>query len=112
MIRSVTAVTLALGVMLVLPSAASAGAPDRTYVRYAKVRDQLIACSLDRSYRHLAAEKRRRCPRLRRRYTLYSFYGAPSTTFIICKTRRCPAGPSGVPDPSGSAPRRAVRVYG
>ena len=112
MIRSVTAVTLATGVVLALPGAASAGSPDRTYVRYAKVRDQLIACSLDRGYRHLGAEKRRQCPRLRCRYALYSFYGAPSTTFIICKTRRCPARPIGVPSLRGTAPARAVRVYG
>jgi hypothetical protein len=116
MSRSVIAITLALAITSVSAVPASAGAPpdepERTYVRYAKVRDQLIGCSIDRGWRHLGAEKRKRCRTLRRRYALYSRYGAISTTFIICKTSRCPAGPDGVPNPRGPAPAIAVRVYG
>ena len=114
--RSVTAITLALTITVATAIPASAGAPpdepDRTYVRYAKVRDKVIACSLDRGWRHLGTERRKQCRTIRRRYALYSRYGAISTTFIMCKTSRCPRGPEGVPNPRGNDTDGAVRVYG
>ena len=111
--RSVTAITLglALAATLVLPPSVAAQ-PDRTYQRYAKVRDQMKACAIDGQWRHLSATKRKQCRRLRRRYSLWSYYGTPGATFIRCKTSRCPTRPRGVPDTRGRAPRDAVRMYG
>lgn len=100
-------VVSALGVGLAVPASASA-APDRTFVRYAKIRDILIGCSLDRGWRHLGPTKRRQCTRYRRRYVLYSFYGHPGFSFYYCRTSRCPARPIGVPDPRRRPPRDAV----
>ena len=115
--RSVTAITVAaVAGALALPATAGADhpndEPERTYQRYAKVRDKLTACSIDRNWRHLSTVKRKQCRRLRRRYALYSRYGAVSRTFIICKTSRGPPHPIGVPNPRGRPPRLGVRVYG
>ena len=112
--RYVTTITLvlALSCALAAPAGATHSGPDRVYQRYAKIRVQLIGCALDRALRHLGTEVRRRCPRLRRRYTLYSRYGILGTSFFICKTRRCPKGPLGVPNPRGRPDPRAVRIYG
>jgi hypothetical protein len=110
--RYVTAVTLCLtlGAIGAMPANA---APDRTYVKYAQVRDKVKACALDGQSRALGTERRKQCSKLRKRYTLYGRFGIPGTTFIRCKTRKhCPKAPIGVPNPRGPIPARSVRIYG
>src|SRR5688500_6066913 len=110
--RCVTVITV-LGLLagLALPLSSASGQPDRRYVKYAKVRDQLIACSIDRGGRALSAARRRGCARLQRLYRLYSFRGAISTSFIRCRTSDCPPAPLNVPDPRGPLPGEAVVVF-
>lgn len=111
MTRCVTVGTLAVLVaVLAFPAGAAAADQGTIYRKYAKVRDQMTACSIDRGWRHLSSSKRRTCKRLRRRYVLYAFYDSPGKTFIKCKTRRCPRRPIGVPNPRGPIPSDA-RVF-
>ena len=98
-----------LAVLVVAAGGAQAGTPDSRYVRYAKVRDQVKACVLDRGYRHLGQEKRRTCRRYRARYRLFSFNGS-ADFFLHCLTSTCPPQPIGVPDPRASIPNEAT-VY-
>jgi hypothetical protein len=108
----VTLITvLGLLIGLALPLASASGQAERRYVKYAKVRDQLIGCSIDRGGGALSDDHRRRCTRLQRLYRLYSFRGSISTSFIRCRTSTCPPAPLGVPDPRGAPPSEAVVVY-
>ena len=101
--RMFAAALIAAIALLSLAATASAGNPDNTYQRYAIVRDQVRACVLDRTYRHLGQEKRRTCRSYRRLYGLAS-PGGSSDVFLVCFTRRCPTAPPGVPNPRGRVP--------
>ena len=88
--------------------AASAGAADQgeTYRRYAQIRNDLIACSLDRTWHHLGATKRRMCPRLRKLYILWGEGGESGRFHVHCRSsRKCPAAPDGEPNPRSPIPR-------
>lgn len=81
---------------------------DSTYKRYAQIRDQTRACVLDRSYRHLGAEKRRTCRRYRPLYVLYVRDGGESAEFHLhCLTSTCPRTPPGEPSARAAIPRGA-----
>jgi hypothetical protein len=87
---------------------ASAGSDvQATYVKYAKIRDKLIACSLDRSVHQLGEEVRKHCPRYRELYTLWSEPGESFNYHVHCNTKKCPAQPIGEPDPRDPIPRGA-----
>ena len=110
--RYVTAVTLVLAVggLGAMPSNA---APDKTYQKYAQVRDKMKGCALDAQSGALGTERRKECKKLKKNYTLYGRFGIPGTTFIRCKKRKpCPKAPIGVPNPRGPIIPRAVRIYG
>ena len=98
-----------LGVVVVLLTGAATAAADERddFIRYGKVREQMLACSLDRTWHHLGSVERRRCKRLRKLYVLWSEYGSAGF-HIHCKTRRCPPRPIGEPDPRAPIPRGAV----
>ena len=112
--RSVTAITLTAAVLAATATPATAvRQPDRTYAKYAQIRDRLKACALDGQANHLGPEKRKMCPKLKKRYTLYGRFGVPGQTFFRCKTRKhCPKAPIGAPNPRGPIPRESVRIYG
>src|SRR3954452_9516518 len=83
----------------------SSSGPEQTYRRYALIRDQLIACSLDRQVHQLVDEARKRCPRYRELYTLWSNPGESFNYHVHCNTRKsCPAQPIGEPDPRRAIP--------
>jgi hypothetical protein len=111
--RTLFAVTALLAVLAVLPvGGAVAGSDDPTgdqYRAYASVREKLVACSLDRQWRHLGADARKRCVRLRKLYILWSDPRYSSNSYhVYCRTaRKCPAAPDGEPDPRAPIPRGA-----
>lgn len=74
------------------------------YRAYALIRERLISCSLDRSYRHLGTEARRKCTSLRKLYVLYSDPGESYRYHVHCKTSKCPATPDGEPNARGPIP--------
>jgi hypothetical protein len=91
------------------PGIAGAGdSAGETYRAYALIRERLITCSLDRTWRHLGAEARRRCARYRRLYVLWSAPGESYRYHVYCRTSRCPAQPVGEPDPHAPLPPDAV----
>jgi hypothetical protein len=78
------------------------------YRAYAVVRQQMIACSLDRTWNHLAASGRKRCVRLRKLYILWSSPGESGGYHVHCRTRRsCPPTPFGEPDALAPIPSGA-----
>ena len=110
--RYVTAVTLCLtlGAIGAMPTNAE---PDRTYMKYAQVRDTMKGCALNAQSGALGTERRKACKKLKKNYTLYGRFGIPGTTFIRCKKRKpCPKAPIGVPNPRGPMLAGAVRIYG
>ena len=101
---------VALGAAGGLAATATAGSsdPGETYRKYALVREQLVTCSLDRTWRHLGGDQRKRCTRIRKLYTLWSEPGESYRYHVHCKTKKCPAQPVGEPDPRAPIPRGAV----
>ncbi len=87
-------------------AASTAGAADagETYRAYALVRERLITCSLDRTWRHLGSEARKRCARVRRLYVLWSEPGESYRYHLHCRTAKCPATPEGEPDARAPMP--------
>ena len=84
--------------------------PGETYRKYAQIRNDLYACSLDRTYRHLGAEDRRGCARLRKLYILWSEPGESGRFHIFCRTsKKCPAAPIGEPSTRSPIPAGAKR---
>jgi hypothetical protein len=112
-VRHRAAAAIVLMALAVPIGVASAGDTVRErYQRYAEIREQMLACSLDATWNHMSATWKRRCVRLRRLYTLWidPTYGA-SNYHLHCRTRsRCPAPPIGEPDPRDPIPRRALVV--
>jgi hypothetical protein len=100
---------LAFAAALLVPTAIAAAASDPTgeqYTRYALIRDDLRACSLDRTWHHLGTTQRKRCVRLRRLYTLWSDPTFSSNSYHVhCNTAKsCPAAPEGEPSPREAIP--------
>lgn len=92
------------------PATAGSSDPGETYRKYAQIRNNLYACSLDRTYRHLSAEKRSTCPRLRRLYILWADPGESGGFHVFCRTsKKCPAAPIGEPNPRSPIPSGAQR---
>jgi hypothetical protein len=92
-----------------LAAPAGAGSSDQgtIYLKYALIRDKLIACSLDRTNQHLGKAQRARCPRYRELYTLWSSPGESYGYHVHCNTKKCPAQPFGEPDPRQPIPAGA-----
>ena len=87
--------------------AATAGADEQseTYRKYGQIRNNLIACSLDRTWHHLSAEQRRRCGRLRKLYVLWAEGGESGRYHVHCRSsKKCPTAPFGEPDPRSPIP--------
>jgi hypothetical protein len=92
---------------------ASAGdSVGETYDRYAQVRQQLLACSLDETWNHMSATGKKRCVRLRRLYTLWSDPNYSGTSYHVhCRVRsRCFDAPPGEPDPRRAIPRGSTVI--
>jgi hypothetical protein len=109
------AVTALLAVLVLVPVGSAMAGSDATgeqYRAYASVREKLVACSLDRQWRHLGADARKRCVRLRKLYILWSDPRYSSNSYhVYCRTaKKCPAAPDGEPDPRAAIPRGA-NVY-
>ncbi len=104
----VAALLVAVSLTAALPASAGAGdSAGETYRAYASIREHLISCSLDRTWRHLGSEGRRRCKRLRRLYVLWSDPGESYRYHVHCRTRKCPATPEGEPDARAPIPSTA-----
>ena len=103
---------LALALAFSVGTASAGDSVGDRYERYAKIREQMIGCSLDRTWNHMSRTGKRRCVRLRRLYTLWSDPNYSGTSYHLhCRTsRRCPAAPIGEPDPRRPIPRGAL-VY-
>jgi hypothetical protein len=86
---------------------AAAGSGSDNYGPYAVTRQTMVACSLDRTWHHLGAVKRRQCVRLRKLYVLWSQPGESGGYHLHCRTRKCPATPIGEPDARAPIPRGA-----
>jgi hypothetical protein len=101
----------AVAAVLAVPSPAAAE-EDATavFLKYARLRDDLYLCQMARVQGTLTREERRRCKRLNRRYTLYSWIGEGYLFHVHCLTSRCPATPEGEPPADGPYPEGAV-VY-
>ena len=97
-----TTATLGAGV-----ASAAADTEIDQYRRYAVVRQQLLSCSLDRSYHHLGRTGRRRCVRLRKLYVLWSQPGESGGYHVHCRTRTCPPTPIDEPDARSPIPAGA-----
>lgn len=97
---------LALAVTLAGVAGTGVAAGD-TYGNYARVRQTLIGCSLDRTWHHFGSVERRRCTRLRRLYDLWSAPGESGGYHVHCRTSRCPAAPDGEPSGRSAIPRGA-----
>jgi hypothetical protein len=98
----------ALCASVVLAGVANAGSSQRSiYIKYAKIRDQLVACSLDRSVHQLGTEVREKCPRYRELYTLWSQPGESFNYHVHCNTSKCIPAPDGEPNPRAAIPRGA-----
>jgi hypothetical protein len=93
-------------------TAAAGDRPGDTYNAYASVRSKLLSCSLDRTWRHLGADARKRCVKYRRLYILWSDPNFSGTSYHVhCRTAKsCPAAPIGEPDPRAPIPSGA-NVY-
>ena len=93
-----------------IAATASAGSsdPGETYRKYALIRDRLVACSLDRNYKHLSSAVRARCKDDQKLYTLWSEPGESFGYHVHCNTKKkCPAQPIGEPDPRDPIPAGA-----
>jgi hypothetical protein len=98
---------------LAVPMAATgvAGADSGSdYVKYAKVRDRVIACSLDHNWRQLSAERRRKCRSVGKLYEIWTAPGESSDYHLHCLTAKCPPTPYGEPDARAAIPSGA-HVY-
>jgi hypothetical protein len=106
---SITMRTLvaALVVAVALVALAGSATAADTYGPYARIRQDLIGCSLDRTWHHWGAVERRRCKRLRRLYVLWSEPGESGGYHVHCRTSRCPATPIGEPDARAPIPSGA-----
>src|SRR3954471_17820365 len=99
---SVLAATLlvALSAAGGIATAGQSGQPDRTYQKYALIREHLVSCSLDRTWHHLGTSARRRCNTYYRRY--YVLWSSPGESYhyhVHCRSsRKCPRTPEGEPD--------------
>ena len=82
-------------------------APEPNYAKYAKVRDQVRACVLDKQYRHLGREKRLKCREYRKLYRLYSYYGS-ADMLLWCLTSKCPPAPPHEESPRTRPPSNAI----
>jgi hypothetical protein len=108
--RVVTAALAAAVVVLGLTTVAHGDTRD-TYIKYAKIRNDVYGCVLDRSMHHFGREKRRTCRRLRPLYVLYAFSGESADFHLHCLTsRKCPAPPPSEPSPRAALPGDA-RVF-
>jgi len=104
----IAALLVAVSLTAALPASAGAGdSTTDTYTAYAKIRERLITCSLDRTWHHLGTEGRRSCTRLRRLYVLWSTPGESYRYHVHCRTRKCPAQPIGEPSPRSPIPTGA-----
>lgn len=103
----VAAVSALSGALAAGSASAGSDRAGEPYRAYALVREKLISCSLDRSYRHLSADARRSCTRLRKLYVLYSDPGESYRYHVHCRTRKCPATPEGEPNARAPIPRTA-----
>lgn len=106
-VASVAAGAFGSGVAAAGSSGSSIEEARKNFRAYALIRQNLLGCSLDRTWRHMGSVQRRRCVRLRRLYTLWSEPGESTRYHIHCKTRRCPPRPIGAPDPRKPIPRGA-----
>jgi hypothetical protein len=89
----------------VLVAAAPAGADSGSdYVKYAKVRDRVHACVLDRQWGQLSSERRKQCGSLRKLYRIWTGPGYSDNYHLSCLTTKCPAAPPGAPDPRAAMP--------
>jgi hypothetical protein len=77
------------------------------YRSYALIRERLTSCSLDRTWRHLGSDARKRCIRIRKLYVLYADPGESYRYHVHCRTAKCPAAPENEPDPRGPIPSSA-----
>ena len=81
-----------------------------TYRKYAQIRNDLYACSVDRTWRHLGDEERSNCATLRKRYILWSEPGESGSFHVYCRTsKKCPAAPIGEPNTRSPIPAGAKR---
>src|SRR4051812_7099483 len=90
-----------------LAAAAGADQTGETYRKYAQIRTELVACSLDRTWHHLGTRERKDCTHNRKLYTLWSEPGESYRYHVHCKTKKCPAAPIGEPNPRAPIPSGA-----
>jgi hypothetical protein len=93
-------------VVIAVPAAAVADSGS-DYVKYAKVRDRVQACVLDRQWRQLSDERRKQCRSLRKLYRLWDQPGESKGYHLHCLTAKCPPQPIGEPDPRAAIPAGA-----
>src|SRR3954451_17861205 len=108
-VRALVATLLAaLCVASGAPALSSADSTGDVYRHYALIREQLVSCSLDRTWHHLSATARSKCTSLRNLYILWSEPGESYRYHVHCRTsKKCPAPPEGEPDPRSPIPSDA-----
>ena len=87
--------------------AAAGSSSGDNYRAYALIRQNLIACSLDRTWNHLGSTRRKQCTKLRKLYTLWASPGESNGYHVHCRTRKCPPTPFGEPNARSPIPKGA-----
>jgi hypothetical protein len=108
-LRTVFALVAVACTLVAVTGVATAGSdPVRDQYRgYALIRERLTSCSLDRTWRHLGSDARKRCIRIRKLYILWSAPGESYRYHVHCRTSTCPSAPDGEPDPRSAIPADA-----
>jgi hypothetical protein len=107
MTRFLPIALLILAVALPVTASADAGSD---YDQYARVRERVQHCVLDRQWGQLSATERKRCKSLRKLYSVWSQPGESGNFHLHCLTSKCPPSINGEPDPKAAIPRGA-NVY-
>src|SRR5689334_11321423 len=95
-----------LAATVVLPAAASADAGS-AYNQYARTRERVQHCVLDRQWHQLSATERKTCAKLRKLYSVWTQPGESSDFHLHCLTSKCPPVINGEPDPKAAIPSGA-----
>jgi hypothetical protein len=98
---------LVVAVLAPAPALADAGSD---YNQYARLRERVEHCVLDRNWHQLSDHQRRICKKMRPLYSIWTDDGESNMLHLHCLTSKCPPRPVGEPNPRAAIPSGA-KVY-